>query len=143
MRREKWFLAIGFVIGGFLSVVLLLWVAPRYTVIHTEDTVLKQDTWSGKSWCLVNESWKPLSQKDEGWVEVDRALSKALNITYAPVDIEEALRGLRGKYPVLKDVPTKELLERIKVVYSNKLLCSLYLKSFMEVHGDQGGGGGT
>ena len=134
MRREKWFLGIGFVAGVFLAVVLLLYVALRYEVVRTAESVIKQDAWSGKSWCLVNDAWMPVSEQEKGWRDVDRALSRALNISTAKVDIDDALQALRNKYPVLQEVPTKELLQRIKVVYSNKLLSSLYLKSFIELN---------
>jgi len=133
VTREKWFFSGGFVVGAALCAVLLLYVAPRYTVVSSADTVVKQDTWSGESWCLVNDSWKRISKEDVGWGEVDEALSKALNISYAAVNTNEALASLREKHPVLKGVPDKELLQRIKVVYSNKLLCSLYLKSFLDL----------
>lgn len=133
MRREKWFFGIGLIAGVVLSGIVLLYVAPRYTLVRTDDTVVRQDTWSGQAWCLVNESWKPLSSDADGWADVDAALAEALNIQYAEVDTAGALKKLRDKYPVLREVPERELLQRIKVVYSNELLSALYLQGFLDI----------
>ena len=70
---------------------------------------------------------------DENWELVDETLRKAININLpgAQVDSGAALKKLRERYPVLKDIPDYDLLERIKLVYSKQVLVGMYLGDFM------------
>jgi len=72
---------------------------------------------------------------DEDWELIDKTLGDAINfnIPEAQVDSNDALERLRERYPIFKDIPDYDLLERIKLVYSRQLLVNLYLRGFMNV----------
>ena len=124
----------GIVIGIVFSFLYFNYFAPRYEIQKTPVFTVKIDKWTGKSWRFVDDSWKIISM-DEDWVLVDNTLNEAIsiNIPEAQVDSEAALKKLRNRYPVLKDIPDYDLLERIKLVYSKKVLVNMYLGGFMNV----------
>jgi hypothetical protein len=132
MRGEKIYFGLGLVIGILLSVVFFYYFAPRYTTVKSGDTVLKQDTWTGRSWRLVDNEWKAMVGAHRDWDGIDKALLSALRIPFAEVNTDSALVRLREKHPILKDLPNDELLERIKLVYSRQVLVNLYLDSFVK-----------
>jgi len=132
MKGEKIYFGIGLVIGILLSVVFLFYFAPRYTTVKSGDTVLKQDTWTGRTWRLVDNDWKAVVGVPRDWDSIDKALLSALRIPFAEVNTDSALARLREKHPILKELPNDELLERIKLVYSRQVLVNMYLDSFVK-----------
>jgi len=133
MYSEKRYLLIGLVVGVLLSGLFFYYFAPRYTVIKSEDTVLKQDTWTGHSWRFVGNDWTPIVGVNRDWEKIDQALVSALRIPFAQVNTAEALQQLKGKHPVLSQLSNEELIERIKFVYSRQVLVNMYLDSFMKI----------
>ncbi|MCU0597021.1 MAG: hypothetical protein MUC98_16380, partial [Desulfobacterota bacterium] len=132
MRGEKIYFTLGLVIGILLSVVFFYYFAPRYTTVKSGDTVLKQDTWTGRTWRLVDDDWKAIVGVPRDWDSIDKALLAALRIPFAEVNTDSALERLREKHPILKALPNDELLERIKLVYSRQVLVNMYLDSFVK-----------
>ena len=80
--------------------------------------MLRQDTWTGRSWRFADNEWKSIVGVNRDWDSIDKALLSALRIPFAEVNTDSALKRLHEKHPVLKDLPNDELLERIKLVYS-------------------------
>jgi len=70
---------------------------------------------------------------DENWDLVDETLQEAININLPGIQVDSsaALEKLRNRYPVLKDIPDYDLLERIKLVYSKQVMVGMYLGDFM------------
>jgi hypothetical protein len=132
MRGEKIYFSLGLVIGILLSVVFFYYFAPRYTTVKSGDTVLKQDTWTGRTWRLVDNDWKAIVGVPRDWDSIDKALLAALRIPFAEVNTDSALERLCEKHPILKALPNDELLERIKLVYSRQVLVNMYLDSFVK-----------
>ena len=95
--------------------------------------MLRQDTWTGRSWRLADNEWKSIVGVPRDWDSIDRALLSALRIPFAEVNTDQALKQLQEKRPVLKDLPNDELLERIKLVYSRQVLVNMYLDSFVKM----------
>jgi hypothetical protein len=133
MNGEKRYFLVGLVIGILLSGVFFYYFAPRYTTVKSGDTVLKQDTWTGRSWRFVENEWKSVVGINRDWDGIDKALLSALRIPFAEVDTGAALVRLREKHSILKDVPDDELVERIKLVYSRQVLVNMYLDSFLKM----------
>jgi hypothetical protein len=133
MISDKRHFLMGLVIGILLSGMFFYYFAPRYTTVKTGDTTLMQDTWTGRSWKYQDNEWKSVVDAKRDWDRIDRALVAALRIPFAEVNTGSALRQLREKYPILKDVPNDELVERIKLVYSRQVLVNLYLDSFVKM----------
>jgi len=133
MNGEKRYVLIGLVIGVLLSGVFFYYFAPRYTTVKSGDTLLKQDTWTGRSWRLVDNEWKAVVGVNRDWDSIDKALLAALRIPFAEVNTDSALVRLREKHPILKELPDEELLERIKLVYSRQVLVNMYLDSFVKM----------
>ena len=133
MISGKKSLILGIIIGIVLSFLYFNYFAPRYDVKKTAASTIKIDKWTGQSWRLVENNWKKMSDMDENWEAVDETLRKAININLpgAQVDSGAALKKLRDRYPVLKDIPDYDLLERIKLVYSKQVLVGMYLGDFM------------
>ena len=75
---------------------------------------------------------------DENWETIDKTLQEALKIPFVQVDSESALKKLRNKYPVLKNISDEDLLERIKLVYSKLVMVNMYLGDFMKTNQDMG-----
>lgn len=132
MNVEKRYFLIGLVIGIFLSGIFFYYFAPRYTMVKSGDTMLRQDTWTGRSWRFTDNEWKSIVGINRDWDSIDKALLSALRIPFAEVNTDSALVRLREKHPILKDLPNDELLERIKLVYSRQVLVNLYLDSFVK-----------
>ena len=132
MNGEKRYFLVGLVIGILLSGVFFYYFAPRYTTVKSGDTLLKQDTWTGRSWRLVDNEWKAVVGVHRDWDSIDKALLAALRIPFAEVNTDSALVRLREKHPILKELPDEELLERIKLVYSRQVLVNMYLDSFVK-----------
>jgi hypothetical protein len=133
MIGDKRHFLMGLVIGILLSGVFFFYFAPRYTTVKTGDTMLMQDTWTGRSWKYQDNEWKSVVDAKRDWDSIDRALLSALRIPFAEVNTDLALKQLQEKYPVLKDLPHDELLERIKLVYSRQVLVNMYLASFVKM----------
>jgi hypothetical protein len=133
MIGDKRHFLMGLVIGILLSGVFFYYFAPRYTTVKTGDTTLRQDTWTGRSWRFTDNEWKSVEGAKHDWESIDKALLSALRIPFAEVNADLALKQLQEKYPVLKDLPNDELLERIKLVYSRQVLVNLYLDSFVKM----------
>jgi len=132
MNSEKRYFLIGLVIGILLSGVFFYYFAPRYTTVKSGDTMLRQDTWTGRSWRFVDNEWKSVVGINRDWDSIDKALLAALRIPFAEVNTDSALVRLREKHPILKELPNEELLERIKLVYSRQVLVNMYLDSFVK-----------
>ncbi|RJR32558.1 MAG: hypothetical protein C4576_29865 [Desulfobacteraceae bacterium] len=133
MSSEKKYLIVGLVLGMLVSVLFFTTLAPRYNTINSGTSLVKQDTWTGRSWRLVENEWKPIIGMNREWEKIDEALQGALKIPVAEVKTDSAMKLLRTKYSILGDLSDEELLERIKLVYSRQVLCNLYLDSFMKV----------
>lgn len=135
MSSGKKSLILGIVIGVVLSILYFNFFAPRYEIKKTAVFTIKIDKWTGQSWRLIDNNWKKMIDMDEDWELVDKTLGDAININIpeAQVDAGAALKKLRDRYPVFKDIPDYDLLERIKLVYSKQLLVNLYLRGFMNV----------
>jgi len=133
MNGEKRYFLIGLVIGILLSRAFFYYFAPRYTTVKSGDTILRQDTWTGRSWRLADHEWKSIVGVNRDWDSIDKALLAALRIPFAEVNTDSALVRLREKHPILKDLPNEELLERIKLVYSRQVLVNMYLDNFVKM----------
>ncbi|MGD9158040.1 MAG: hypothetical protein PVG39_06510 [Desulfobacteraceae bacterium] len=135
MTSSKKSLILGIIIGIVLSVFFFNFFAPRYEIKKTTASTIKIDKWTGKAWRLIEGNWKEMIDIDEDWELVDKTLVEAININIpeAQVDSKAALKKLRDRYPIFKDIPDYDLLERIKLVYSKQLLVNFYLRGFMNV----------
>ena len=132
MNRDKIYFVVGLLIGIGVAVLFLQYFAPRYSTVKTGETVIKQDRWTGQSWRYVDEQWKAIVGRTYDWEKIDKALRDALQVPFAKVDTDSALKLLRERHPTLKSLSDEDLLERIKVVYSKQILCNLYLDSFLK-----------
>ena len=132
MKGEKTYLIAGIGLGIFLSGIFFFYFAPRYETVKQGETTIKQDKWTGRSWRLTDDEWKPIVGVNRDWEKIDRALMAALRIPFADVDTDSALIILQEKHPVLGDLSREELLERIKLVYSRQVLVNMYLDSFLK-----------
>ena len=123
----------GIIIGVALSFFYFNYLAPRYEIKKTSANTIKIDKWTGESWRLVDDNWRKMTNMDEDWALVDKALQDAVKISLPVVEVDSsvALKKLRDKYPVLKDIPDYDLLERIKLVYAKKTMVGMYLGDFM------------
>jgi hypothetical protein len=138
MKKEKKSLIIGLVVGLAVSLLFSHFLAPRYEIKKEGLSVIKLDKWTGQSWTLSNNEWKKMTNTEENWEEVDKALNQALKIPFGQVDSKSALKKLREWHPVLAEVPDDELLERIKMVYSKMVLVNMYLGDILKADGEQG-----
>ena len=134
MKNTKLNLAVGIAIGVILTFLYLSYFAPRYEVEKVGPTLVKTDKWTGQSWRYLNDNWKKVVYTDQEWKEIDRALAEALRIPVSSGRTESALKLLREKYPILKDIPNDELQDRIKLVYSTRILREMYLDDFLKRH---------
>lgn len=136
MTSSKKNLILGIVIGIVLSFLYFNYFASRYEIKKTAVSTVKMDRWTGQSWRLVDNNWKKMIDMDEDWQSIDKTLREAININIpeAKVDSNAALKKLRDRYPVLKDIPDYDLLERIKLVYSKQVLVGMYLGDFLKTN---------
>ena len=132
MANEKAYFGIGLVVGIVLAGLFLYYFAPRYITVKSGQTIIKQDRWTGRTWRYADNRWKAIIDVNRDWEKIDGALRKALHIPFAEVDTGAALKLLREKHPILRDLSNDELLERIKLVYSKQVLCNMYLDNFMK-----------
>jgi len=137
MSKEKSYFGIGMVFGIVITALALYYVAPRYTTVGSGAHVIKQDRWSGQSWRLVGDQWKPIKGPERDWETIDKVLMSALRIPTNRTKRTSTLELLRNKYPMLKEIPDEELLERIKLVYSREILVNLYLNDFRKLESKQ------
>ena len=126
MQQGKYNFAIGFIIGIVVSAVFFQFFAPRYSVVQSGDMMIKQDKWSGDSWKMAGSQWEKIVYSDRNWELIDNALRDALRIPKEQKKAKNKLAILKKKYPVLADVPDKDLLERIKYMYPREILANLY-----------------
>jgi len=132
MKKTKLYFVAGIAVGAILTFFCLNYFAPRYEMEKVGVSMVKTDKWTGQSWKYVNNSWKKIARTNQEWQEIDQALAEALNIPVSDNNTDSALKLLREKYPILKDIPNDELQERIKLVYSSQILRDLYLDDFMK-----------
>lgn len=132
MKNDKKKIIIGLFIGILISLFYTHFFASRYEIKNNGLDMIRIDKWTGQTWTLVNKSWKKMSDSEQDWSEIDKALGAALKIPFAQVDSESALKKLKETAPVLKDVPNEELLERIKLFYSKTVLVNMYLGDFLK-----------
>jgi len=131
MKNGKKQLVFGIIIGLILAFLYFHFFAPRYETKKMGLSMIKIDKWTGQSWRFVDNNWKKILDMDEDWEKVDQALRGALKTPFAKADTGSGLRRLRENYPILKDIPDDELLERIKHVYSKIVLVNMYLNDFV------------
>ena len=138
MKNGKKSLLLGVIIGVVLSYFFFNYFAPRYEIKKTAALTMKVDKWTGDSWRLVDNNWKKMSDMDENWELIDKTLGEAINmkLPIPKVDSDAGLKKLKDRYPVLKDIPDEDLLERIKLVYSKQVMVNMYLGDFMKVDGE-------
>lgn len=134
MKKDKRGLLIGLIIGVVVSLFYCYFFAPRYEIKKDGSSTIRIDKWTGQSWYFQDNSWKKIQGDDKNWEQIDKALSEAMKIPFAQVDSESALKKLRDKQPILKDIPDDELLERIKLVYSKMVLVNMYLGEFLKAN---------
>lgn len=127
---EKVYLGVGLVIGVLVAAAFFYFFAPRYETHRSGESIIRHDRWSGDSWRLAGQRWEKIQDLKRDWQEVDDALRQALKIPARASDEENALKLLKGKYAILRDISDEELLERIKIVYSREILTHLYLSDF-------------
>jgi hypothetical protein len=132
MKMDKKSLVLGVIIGLILAFFYFHYFAPRYEINKTGISTIKIDKWTGQSWRLVDNDWKKMTERNEDLEKIDRTLREALKIPFAQVDTASALKKLRDSYPLLKEIPDDELLERIKLVYSKQVLVNMYLGDFLK-----------
>jgi hypothetical protein len=133
MAREKSYFVGGLFIGIVVASLFLFYFAPRYAMVKSGDTLIRQDKWTGHSWRFVDNQWKAIVGQNYNWEKIDASLMSALRIPFAEVDKAKALKLLREKYPVLNELSDEDLFERIKLVYSKQVLVNLYLDSFLKM----------
>ena len=136
MKNGKKSLILGIIIGIVLAFFYFQYFAPRYEIKKTSASTIKIDKWTGQSWRQVDNNWKKMINMDENWETIDKTLQEALKIPFVQVDSESALKKLRNKYPVLKNISDEDLLERIKLVYSKLVMVNMYLGDFMKTNQD-------
>ena len=132
MKMDKKCLVLGVIIGFILAFFYFHYFAPRYEINKTGISTIKIDKWTGQSWRLVDNDWKKMTERNEDLEKIDHTLQEALKIPFAQVDTASALKKLRDSYPLLKEIPDDELLERIKLVYSKQVLVNMYLGDFLK-----------
>lgn len=135
MTSSKKNLIYGIIIGIVLSFLYFNFFSPRYEITKTAVSTIKIDKWTGQSWRFADNNWKKMTDMDEDWALIDKTLGEAININIpeAQVDSAAALKRLKDRYPIFKDISDYDLLERIKLVYSKQLLVNLYLRGFMNI----------
>ena len=135
MSREKVNFGVGLVIGILIAGLFFQFFAPRYTIVNSEDTLIKQDKRSGESWRFADTQWKLRTDNNNiDWQKVDQSLKDALGIQIkSAVDKGSAFRRLREKYTILKALIDDELQDRIRRVYSKEILTNLYLSNFLKL----------
>ncbi len=138
MKNGKKSLFIGIIIGIILSFLFFKYFAPRYEIGRTAVSTIKIDKWTGDSWRFVDNNWKKMSDIDENWELIDKTLGDAINmkLPIPKVDSNLGLKKLKDRYPVLKDIPDDDLLERIKLVYSKQVMVNMYMGDFMKTNGE-------
>ncbi|MBN1905468.1 MAG: hypothetical protein JW927_10255 [Deltaproteobacteria bacterium] len=134
MKNGKKTLFLGIIIGVVISYFFFNYFAPRYEIKKTAALTMKVDKWTGDAWRLVDNNWKKMSDMDENWELVDKTLGEAINmkLPIPKVDSNLGLKKLKERYPVLKDIPDDDLLERIKLVYSKQVMVNMYMGDFMK-----------
>jgi len=133
MTREKQYFSIGLVLGILVAGLFLYHFAPRYNIVSEGGTLIKQDRWSGNSWRYADKQWKRIADIRRDWESIDQALRQALDIPNEELDRSKTMDLLRDKFPGLKEITNDELLERIKIVYSQVILGDLYLNKFLNM----------
>lgn len=131
MMQSKIHFGIGLFIGVLLSAFFLLFFAPRYEVFESDNNLVKQDKWSGETWVFKGNLWEKISSSTRDWKAVDQALTDALRISTKEVTQTQnhLITKMKSKYPALEDLSEEDIRERIKYIYSKKILIDLYFSN--------------
>jgi hypothetical protein len=131
MNREKIIFAVGLGVGILLAVLFLLFFAPRYATLTRGDTVIKQDTWSGRSWRLTGGgSWEEVREAGNRQEQIDRELRKALTVVIDQNRVREATGRFKEMFPALREIPDEELLARMSALYSTEIMSAIFLENY-------------
>ena len=131
MMQGKVHFGVGLFVGVLLSAFFFLYFAPRYEMSQSDAQLVKQDKWSGETWIFRDGNWEKVSTTARDWQAVDNALTKALQISTAPQSHSQnqVIQKMKTRYPVLAKLSEEEIRERIKYIYSRKILVDLYLNN--------------
>jgi hypothetical protein len=135
--QNKFHFGAGLFLGVVVTAVFLHFFAPRYAVLDSDTGVVKHDKWTGNAWRYDGEKWEKIAEDSRDWKPVDAALMNALNIQEkknpaGSSSINDRLKALKKKYPVLETVSDEDVMERIKYLYARKIIVDLYLNQ-MEI----------
>lgn len=129
MTHTKIHFGAGLLIGILLTAFFFHFFAPRYEVINSDGTLVKQDKWSGDSWVYKDNKWEQTTDSIRDWKPIDQALTKALNFASnngSTTGSTQRIKMLKDKYPVLAGISDEDIENRIKNIYSKKVLVDLY-----------------
>ena len=132
MVYGKFHFGIGLIAGIVLATLFFHFYAPRYRTVESDDSIVRQDSWSGDSWRLVDNQWKKIETFSRDWKLIDQNLKTALDIPSKGIDREKTLEMLKSEYESLSALSNEEVMERIKIVYSREILINLYLSKFLQ-----------
>jgi len=129
MVQTRVHFGVGLILGIVVAAIFFHFFAPRYAVIKSDSGLMKQDKWTGESWQLQENKWVTVAEDKRDWKPVDEALMKALNMkdNGGSDSAKNRLRSLKEKYPVLEPFSDEDIMERIKYIYSKKIIVDLYL----------------
>lgn len=133
MVKGKHQFGIGLVVGILFAALFFMYFAPRYKTVEEDGVLYKHDSWSGSSWCFVDNGWQEMTQDERKWDDVDSELRKALKVPETVKARQDVLNRLRERYPKLKGVSDADLLERIKFVYSKELMIGHYMQTIVNL----------
>lgn len=119
----------GLILGIVIAAIFFHFFAPRYEVFQSDNETVKQDRWTGDSWRMEQNKWVAVTEDKRDWKPVDQALMDAIGMQkqeegHSP---KSRLSELRQKYPALEPFSDEDIMERIKHIYSKKIIVDLYL----------------
>jgi hypothetical protein len=131
MMQTRTHFGIGLFIGIVVAGLFFHFFAPRYSVIESDNKLIKHDKWSGNAWRYEGNKWEPITDITRDWKPVDAALMDALNIpargdANAP---DAQMASLKKKYPVLETLSDEDIMERIKYIYARRIMVDLYFSN--------------
>lgn len=130
MNKEKIVFALGLAVGMVLTALFFQVFAPRYATLQTDESLVKQDRWSGRSWRYSGGSWEEVREVDSQQQQIDQELRKALKVVIDQGRLMEATSRFKEIFPTLKEIPDEELLTRMSTLYSNQIMSTLFLESY-------------